>query len=280
MTAGGSAADPGPMRDRLALHTWSLDTTPLARVLEVARATGWNAVELRRLDFERAREAGQPPDAVLDLVRASGLAVACVGGERGFMFAVGAERRRVMAGWVESCRWARALGAGLVMSPTDPGDGDVAEAAASVRAVGDVAGEHGLRVALEAFSQAARFRTLGHAREILAKAGHPACGLLVDAYHLVRSGDGLATVEDLAPEEIVYVQYSDAPREGSQPGQTADRLPPGQGRVPFRELFALLAAKGYRGYLSYEAPNPAAWARPPEDVAREAVTATRALLPD
>ena len=35
------------MRNRLALHTWTLDTTPLAEVLEIARGTGWNAVELR-----------------------------------------------------------------------------------------------------------------------------------------------------------------------------------------------------------------------------------------
>ena len=269
-----------PMRDRLALHAWTLDTTALARVLQVARATGWNAVELRRVDFQRAREAGQPLEAVLALVRASGLAVACVGGERGFMFARGDERRRVMAGWAESCGWARDLGAGLVMSPTDPGHGDLAEAASSLREVGDLAAEHGVRVAVEAFSQATRFRTLGDAREILAKAGHPACGLLVDAYHLIRSGDGLATVEDLSPGEIFYVQYADAPRDGGRPGQTADRLPPGEGRVPFRELFALLASKRYAGYLSYEAPNPAAWARPPEDVAHEAAVATRALLPD
>jgi sugar phosphate isomerase/epimerase len=49
--------------------------------------------------------------------------------------------------------------------------------------------------------------------------------------------------------------------------------------VAFRELFGLLAEKGYTGYLSYEAPNPAAWARDPRDVAREALLATRAVLP-
>jgi hypothetical protein len=41
----------------------------------------------------------------------------------------------------------------------------------------------------------------------------------------------------------------------------------------------LIAAKGYGGYLSYEAPNPATWSRPPEEVARTALAATRALLP-
>jgi sugar phosphate isomerase/epimerase len=49
--------------------------------------------------------------------------------------------------------------------------------------------------------------------------------------------------------------------------------------VPFKELFAAIAAKGYAGALSYEAPNPAAWARDPADVAREALSATRAVLP-
>src|SRR3989442_3754632 len=99
---GGAPADSAPpaalsMRDRLALHTWTLDTTPLARVLQVARATGWNAVELRRIDFQRAREAGQPLEAVLALVPASGLALPCVGRARGIPFARGDERRRVMA---------------------------------------------------------------------------------------------------------------------------------------------------------------------------------------
>jgi sugar phosphate isomerase/epimerase len=48
--------------------------------------------------------------------------------------------------------------------------------------------------------------------------------------------------------------------------------------VPFREFFRLLDAKGYVGHCSYEAPNPAAWARDPEAVAREARDATLAVL--
>jgi len=47
-----------------------------------------------------------------------------------------------------------------------------------------------------------------------------------------------------------------------------DRLPPGLGKVRWREVFQLLREKKYPGYLSYEAPNPEYWSRPPEDVAR------------
>ena len=94
-----------------ALHTWTLDTTPLAEVLRVARAAGWDAIELRRLDFKRAAENGQSAAQVLDLVRGSGLPVACVGVEMGFMFAEGAERTRLLQAFDESCRWAAGLSA-------------------------------------------------------------------------------------------------------------------------------------------------------------------------
>ena len=74
--------------------------------------------------------------------------------------------------------------------------------------------------------------------------------------------------------------WCDPPRTGLEPGKALDRLPPGQGSYAFREFFALMAAKGYPGFASYEAPNEAAWKRDPADVAREALAATRAVLPE
>lgn len=265
-------------RNGLALHTWTLDTTPLAEVLRIAKGTGWDAIELRRLDFARAAEAGRSAADVLDLVRASGLPVACVGVELGWMFAEGAERERLLKAFAESCRWAAALQCRTVMSPVDRGRGDLRRAAASVCEVGDLAAKHGVRLALEFNSQAEQFNNLDGGREVLALAGHPACGLLLDTYHLQRSGGDPSALEDLVPEEIFYFQYSDVPRSGLRPGFITDRLPPGQGTVPFQEIFRVLSAMGYAGYLSYEAPNPAAWARDPGEVAREALLATRALL--
>ena len=264
---------------KLALHTWTLDTTPLADLLTVVRDTGWNAVELRRLDFTRAAEAGQSAEQVIDLVKASGLPVACVGVEMGWIWAHGAERARLQQVFAEQCARARTLGAATVMSPVDRGRGELADAVTSLREVGDIAARHGVKLAVEFNSQAEQLNSLASIRELMARAAHPACGLLLDSYHLERSGADLRAVEDVTPAEIAYVQYSDVPRTGLEPGKVLNRLPPGQGRVRFKEFFGVVAAKGYGGYLSYEAPNPSAWARPPKDVAREALTATVAVLP-
>jgi 2-keto-myo-inositol isomerase len=259
-----------------ALHTWTLDTTPLAEVLRVAKTTGWDAIELRRLDFKRAADAGQSAAQVLDLVRKSGLAVACVGVEVGWMFAEGAERVRMLQAFAESCSWAKALGCPTVMSPVDRGRGDAQRAVAGLREVGEIAAKHGVRLALEANSQAEQFNTLDSIRDILRQAGHAHCGLLLDTYHFQRSGGKPSNLETLPSQELVYFQYSDVPAQGLKPGAALDRLPPGQGVVPFREILTWLA-KHYQGYLSYEAPNSSAWTKDPETVAREALTATRAF---
>jgi len=262
----------------LALHTWSLDTTPLERVCTAARTAGFDGIELRRLDYVRASDAGRDASWVHACVRTSGLAVACVGVELGWMYADGPQRARLLTVFGEQCDRARALGARLVMSSVDRGAGDLARAAVSVREVGAIAAARGVRLALEFNSLCEQINRLEIAREILARAAHPACGLLLDTYHLGRSGASLKAVEDVTPEEIAYVQYSDVPAGVLDPRDALNRLPPGRGTFPFRDFFAVLRAKDYRGFLSYEAPNPAAWQDDPLRVAREALEATRALL--
>ena len=267
------------LSDRLALHTWSLDTTPLREALRAAREGGWNAVELRRIDFMRCFDAGMTNDQVLELIREGGIPVAVLGTEYGLIFEKGEESRRLFGVLHETCRNAKALGCEMIMIAPGQSSGTIQEAAANFRAAGEVVAEYGLRIALEFNSVHSVINSLEVGREIVSLANHPSCGILLDAYHMERSGSGGRGFEDVAPEEIFTFQFSDAP-PGPPPAvlRPTDRLIPGQGRVRWREVFGLLIEKGYTGYLSYEAPNPALWARPPGEIAREAAQATRRLI--
>ena len=266
--------------DRLSLHTWTLDTTPLAGVLAAAKRGGWNAVELRRVDFTRCFEAGMTNEQVLDRVRKSGLKVACIGTEYGLIFAKGEEKKRLLKVLDDTCANAVALGCDLVMiAPGQNPPGTLREGAANFREGGEIARAHGVRLALEFNSQHEVINRLEAGREIVSLANHPNCGLLFDAYHLERSGGGGRGFEDVAPGEIFAFQYSDVPAgPPAAAKRPTDRLPPGKGIVRWREVFQLLQEKKYPGYLSYEAPNPEYWSRPPEEVAREAAVVTRKLL--
>lgn len=266
------------LRDRLALHARTLQTTPLPEVLRIARATGWNGIELRWADYARTLAAGHSKEDVIELLRACGLPLVAMGAKPGWMWADGDEGDSVFQTVVESCDVARALGCPTVASAADDSRGDVRRAAARVREAGEVAAAHGLRLALQFNSAASQLNNLKAGLELLDLADHPACGLLLDVYHLIRSGSGARGFAHVPAERILHVQYSDVPNRPPPAGVREDRLPLGEGVVPFRGVFGLLEAKGYAGWLSYEVPNAAVWARDAAEVAREGLERTRAVL--
>jgi len=262
----------------LALHTWTVDTTPLEGALMAAKAGGFDAVELRRVDFTRCRERGLSNGAVLDLVRASGLQVSAVGVEYGWIFAAADERERLFTSLREACENAVALGCGLAMSAIGPGAASLDEAVANIRRAGEIASGFRLRLALEYQFQHPVVSSLDILRDLIARAGQKNVGLLLDAYHLQRGGRPGRGFEEVPDAEIFYVQYSDVPDAPPNGPPPTDRLPPGKGVVRWTDLFQLLAAKNYSGYVSYEAPNPAHWERSAADVADEGAQATRCTL--
>jgi 2-keto-myo-inositol isomerase len=266
---------------RLALHMWTLDTTPLATALDAAKQGGFDAVELRRTDFKRCFDAGMSNAQVLDLIRAAGIPVGVLGVEYGWLFASGEESLRLFKVFRESCENAEALGCKMLMSAPGQVVGPIPRAIEYLKKAGDIAGEYDLKLAIEYNSQHDVLNSLPVLRKLIEGADKPNCGYLIDAYHFERSGYGGASFKDLPDDKIYCFQYSDvSPHPATGVRRPTDRLPPGKGVVKWREVLSLLAAKGYTGYLSYEAPNPEQWARSPYEVAREGVELTRALLRD
>jgi sugar phosphate isomerase/epimerase len=159
------------------------------------------------------------------------------------------------------------------------GVGTLADAAANLREAGAVCARYNVRFSFEFSSTAAVMNSLAKAREVQRLVDHPNVGLLLDAYHLERSGSGGRGFAGVPAGEIFAFQYSDVPPTPLVPGgPPQDRVVPGKGQVRWREVFGLLEEKNYVGYISYEAPNPGNEQRSAHDVAREACEATRALL--
>ncbi len=271
-----------PLHDRIGLHSWTLDKTPLAEVLRIAREAGYNAVELRHVDFKRCIEAGMSNEQVLAMIRASGITVSCMGLESGTIFARGDEQRRLFDSMDQMCARAAALDCEVMMvAPGTNPAGSLQEAARNFATGGEIAQKYGLLCALEFNSRHPVVNRLAVARGILALANRPNCGLLIDTYHAQCAGDGGRAFEDVPASDIIAFQFSDVP-----PGPISntvtplDRLPPGKGVVRWREVLQLLMEKGYERYINYEAPNPAQWSRPPAEVAREGITLIKTLLAD
>ena len=266
---------------RLALHMWTVDTTPLATALDAAKQGGFDAVELRRTDFKRCFDAGMSNGQVLDLIRKSGIPVGVLGVEYGWLFATGEESDRLFKVFRESCENAVALKCDTLMSAPGQVNGPVPQAIEYLKRAGDIAGEYGLKLAIEFNSQHDVLNSLAVLTTPIEGANKPNCGYLIDAYHFTRSGAGGRGFAQVPADKIYCFQYSDvSPNPVTGVRRPTDRLAPGKGIVKWRDMLGLLFEKGYTGYLSYEAPNPELWARSPYDVAREGVELTRKLLRD
>jgi 2-keto-myo-inositol isomerase len=217
---------------------------------------------------------------VLDIIRAADIPVCTLGCEYGWLFAKGDESTRLFDVLEETCENAVALNCPQVMCAPGQNIGTPQEAIENLKRGADICGKYGLTLAIEFNSQHAVINSIAALREILNGAGRRNAGMLLDAYHLQRSGAGGRGFADVAPDEMIAFQYSDVPDAPVPEGvkRPADRLPPGQGVVRWHEVLTLLQEKGFGGHLSYEAPNPALWARSPLEVAREGVETMRALI--
>jgi sugar phosphate isomerase/epimerase len=264
---------------RLALHTWTIDTTPLPDALVAVRESGFDAVELRRIDFKRCYEAGMSNDEVIDLIKQSGVKVCVLGVEYGCLFATGEASRALFEDLHISCRNAVALGCDMLMSAPGQIAGPLSEAIVHLRRMADIAADYGLKIAIEFNSQHKVLNSYETQSELIHGANKANAGRLLDAYHLARSGRPGRGFTEVAPEEIFCFQYSDLSKTPvTGVSRPTDRLPPGQGVIFWHDVFGLLAEKKYTGYISYEAPNPVLWDRPAVDVCREGVVLTKKLI--
>jgi len=268
------------LHNRIAIHTWTLDTTPLADALRVARETGYNAVELRHVDFMRGRKAGMSEAAMVKLVRDANIKVAVIGTESGVLFETDGELKRLLDALRYVSEKAVALGCDVIMvSPGQNAPGGIDLAKQNLKTCAQITAEYGLKLALEFNSRHPVIRTLEDGMALVNAVNMKNCGLLLDTYHLHCSGGNGASFRNVPVEQIITFQFSDAPPgPPSSTRMPVDRLPPGLGAAPFVEIFKTLMAMNYQGYLSYEAPNPAQWNRAAEVVAREGLERVRALL--
>src|SRR6478609_11786342 len=163
---------------RLALHMWTIDTTPLAIALDAAKQAGYDAVELRRTDFKRCFDAGMSNGQVLELIKKSGIPCGVLGVEYGWLFATGEESERLFKVFRESCQNAVALGCDTLMSAPGPMNGPIPQAIDYLKRAGDIAGEFGLKLAIEFNSQHDVLNSLSVATGLIEGANHPNCGYL------------------------------------------------------------------------------------------------------
>lgn len=233
---------------------WSTEVTPADRaLLEDIRATGYDGVEIPVF-------GGEPEDyarlgALLDELDLERTTISVIPGpEVDPLSADAATRAAALAFLKQRVDCTRALGATQLAGPLHqvlgqfsgaaPTDVERERAREVHRAAGDYAGEHGVRIVLEAVNRFESYfaTTMAELAAYLDGVDHQAVTGMYDTFHAnIEEQDPIAAYEDHL-RHIAHVHISEN-----------DRGVPGRGHVPWPETFAAIKRSGYDGWLTIEA---------------------------
>lgn len=157
--------------------------------------------------------------------------------------------------------------------------GDLGLAAEEFGGLCDQAQRYGLRMCLEFIAKAPQVNNIRTADALVAAAGRDNGGLVVDTFLFHQSGSPLADLATVPVERIFNVQLADAKDKRREDlDMLADRLYPGHGVAPVRDVVKLLAGRGYDGFWTVEIFNPDYASRPVAEIARQAYESAAGLL--
>ena len=270
-------------------RTAPASVSQLARDLGAAREAGWTAIELwlRHWDGLIAAEGLAATQRAL---QQSGLAVAGGCAQPGLMFSTGDELDRFREELRHRLEQCQALGAPhLVVTPGParpqerPTPDDLDRAADNLQAAADLATPFGVRLGIEFLKGLPLVNNLPTAIHLANLVARPSVGVVLDTFHLYA---GLSKLEDLAllvtqPERLFFVHVNDVPPTPRELLTDADRVLPGMGCLPLRDILGQIADTGYGGFVSLELFNAAfaaRWADDPPAAAQAAYASVTPLL--
>jgi sugar phosphate isomerase/epimerase len=274
---------PDASKTRYALHAATIMHTNVVTDVRVARAAGYDGIELWIPKLTRYLDAGFSAD---DLLQELGpLRVTMLDTLLPIESGDPSTRRRLLADCARMASVAAELDCpALQVVALDQFDSSSwpeqrRTLVASLTELADVADAHGVRLALEpvVFS---RFRTLSQALDVIHAVGTDRVGLCLDTWHLWTSGTAWEEIASLDPELIVAVHLADTQARSGPAWRDEDRSAlPGEGILPLREAIDAILDTGYTGTWSVEMKSERHWEWEPESLASAVLKRARQLMP-
>ena len=257
--------DPNRVRFCLNLGTIRNYELKLKEELEVARDAGYRSVEIwfdRLSDYARSADGkGFDKDKLAELRKFTDSEGLTIESAIGFASWIVDDAERRAAGVDELKRQAEALsilGAKCVAAPAAGANEriELAKIAERYRAILEACEPFGVRPLLELWGPSPTLSRISDGIAICAETGRDDAGLLLDVYHLYRGGNSFAALSLVAGAALPIFHMNDYPaspeRERLSDG---DRVFPGDGVAPQRQILARLLKNGFDGVLSFEIFN-------------------------
>jgi 2-keto-myo-inositol isomerase len=147
------------------------------------------------------------------------------------------------------------------------------------RSVLEVGDRMGVVPELEFWGPSPHLSRLSQAAFVAIETGHPKACVLADIFHLYKGGSDFQGLRLLSGEALQVIHMNDYP--AAPPRQTitdADRVYPGDGVAPIKQILGELHQVAPGIVLSLELFNPAYWKGDPLDTARTGLNKMKAAV--
>ena len=239
---------------RIAFSTLAFPDATLAQAVALGRSWGYTGVELRLVDGELIDPAMPAADraAVRRTASAAGLPIVAV--DSSIRLTDDHPDRELRQFLELASDWESPLVRvfGGALPDGGPGQADrrarLAAAARVLEAAAGVAERLGVSIGVETHDS---FSSAGVVAELLALVPAPSVGAVWDSHHPYRMGERPPEIYAYLGSRLLLAQVKDA-RRAPERADGWQLVLLGEGEVPVREMLAVLAAGGYRGWISVE----------------------------
>jgi len=236
---------------------------PIVQEIEIAARAGYQGIEPWVTELDQHGTEGKSLKDLAKLNRDRGLVVADVIAFAEWIVDDDARRRKALEEAKRIMGICQEIGSKHMAAPPQGArEGprvDFARAAERYAALCKIGESMGVAPALEVWGFSPNITRLSVATMVAMDSGAANACVLADVYHLYKGGSNPNSLRLLSKDAIAILHTNDYPAKERAVITDADRIYPGDGVAPLKQIFNDLRAIGYRGMLSLELFNRDYW---------------------
>ena len=156
---------------------------------------------------------------------------------------------------------------------------DLFKVAARYREILEIGDQTGVTPVLEFWGASTSLYHISQAMFVATAANHPKACILPDVYHMFRGGSGYDSLKQIGGNAIGVFHFNDFVSSIPREKQTdSDRVYPGDGAAPYRQIITDLYNAGGKKVLSLELFNKTYWEKDALEVAATGLSKMKRLV--
>jgi 2-keto-myo-inositol isomerase len=272
-----------PFRFCLNTSTISGQKPGLLKSIDIASQAGYDGVELWIRDIKQYLAEGNSLSSLQDFIRSKKIIVEDAISFTTWMVDDDIKRKAGLSELEEEMKIMTALGCHRIAAPPAGVEGnepiDIKNASIRYREILSLGRKYNVMPLLEFWGASGTLYNFGQALAIAAGSDDSDARILPDVYHMFRGGSGFNGLKLVNGHVIDIIHINDYPADKPRQEQTdKDRVYPGDGAAPLKQILRDLLAIGGAKILSLELFNETYWKQDALHVAITGLLKTKVLV--